>query len=75
MSRRIAAFAAALALSVAAQAQTSRGTVSGIVSDPTGAIIPGATIVLTHTQTGVRRSTRSNEAGIYQFDAVDLGMY
>ena len=40
-----------------------------------GAVVAGASVVLTHTETGVRRSGSSNEAGIYRFDAVDLGVY
>src|SRR5260370_15686306 len=66
---------AALVLAVAAKAQTSGGTVSGTVSDPSAALVVGASIALTHTATGVRRSATSNEAGIYRFDAVDLGDY
>src|SRR5262245_24324931 len=83
MSARVLAFAAALAMVVvpilvptgAVHAQTSRGAVTGTVRDPAEAVIHGATIVLTNTQTGVRRSTPSNEAGVYQFDAVDPGDY
>ncbi len=56
-------------------AQTSRGTVNGIVADTTGALIAGATVTLTNTQTGVSRSTVANEEGLYRFDAVDLGLY
>jgi len=67
--------AAVVALAVAAQAQTSRGTVSGTVTDPSGAVVTGASVVLTHSATAVRRSGTSNEAGIYRFDAVDLGVY
>jgi hypothetical protein len=56
-------------------AQTSRGTVSGTVTDSSGAVIGSAQIELIHTQNGFRRSTVSNQAGIYRFDAVDLGLY
>ena len=56
-------------------ALTSRGTVSGTVTDSSGAIIGSARIALIHTQNGVRRSAVSNEIGIYRFDAVDLGLY
>src|SRR5687768_14175515 len=56
-------------------AQTSRGTVSGLVTDPSSAVIPAASIELKNQQTGVARSTESNEAGLYRFDAVDLGIY
>ncbi|MGH9843678.1 MAG: TonB-dependent receptor domain-containing protein, partial [Blastocatellia bacterium] len=63
------------ALSLAAFAQTSRGTVSGTVTDPTGAVIPGASITLTNIATTISRSTVANGEGIYRFDAVDLGDY
>lgn len=53
--------------------QTSRGTVTGIVSDPSGSAVPGATVELKGTQTGVSRSTITNQTGVYRFDAVDLG--
>ena len=56
-------------------AQTSRGTVSGIVADATGAVIAGATVTLTNIETGVSRSTVANGEGLYRFDAVDLGTY
>src|SRR5260370_1122545 len=75
MQKRIWPLAAALVLAVAAQAQTSRGTVSGTVTDPSGAVVARASVALMSTETGVRRSGTSNEAGIYRFDAVDLGTY
>jgi len=49
--------------------------VSGTVSDPSSAVVSGAGVALTNTATGVRRTTTTNEAGIYRFDAVDLGTY
>lgn len=69
-------FAAALVvLAGAAHAQTSRGTVTGTILDPTGAVVGGAHVTLTGTETGIHLSTESNEAGVYRFDAVDLGVY
>lgn len=56
-------------------AQTSRGTVVGTVMDSSGAVVPLAGVTLTHTATRVVRSATTNEAGIYRFDAVDLGVY
>ncbi|MGH9827128.1 MAG: carboxypeptidase regulatory-like domain-containing protein, partial [Blastocatellia bacterium] len=58
-----------------AVAQTSRGTVTGSVTDSSGAIINSATIQLINKGTGETRSTVTNESGIYRFDAVDLGRY
>ncbi|MFN7936613.1 MAG: carboxypeptidase regulatory-like domain-containing protein [Bryobacteraceae bacterium] len=56
-------------------AQTSRGTVNGIVSDPSGAAIAAVEVELRSLTTGVVRTTKSNEVGNYRFDAVDLGTY
>jgi hypothetical protein len=64
---------ALLSLVSSAFAQTSRGTVSGVVTDATGAAVVGATVDLVHRQTNVSRSTETNAAGLYRFDAVDLG--
>jgi outer membrane receptor protein involved in Fe transport len=60
---------------LAAHAQTSRGTVSGTVTDTNNAVVAGATITLTNTQTTVTRTTTTNNEGFYRFDAVDLGNY
>jgi hypothetical protein len=62
-----------LALAAAAHGQTSRGTVTGTIVDASEAVIGGAGVTLVGTETGVRRSTLSNQAGIYRFDAVDPG--
>lgn len=56
-------------------AQTSRGTVSGIITDPTGAVVPNAKVTLTQKETNVTREAVTNSAGIYRFDAVNLGTY
>jgi len=56
-------------------AQTSRGTISGIVMDAQRAVIPNATVQLNALSTNVIRSTASNDSGLYRFDAVDPGFY
>ena len=75
MRMRVWKLALVFALAAAAYGQTSRGTVTGTIIDASGAVVAGARVVLTGADTGVRRSTLSNEAGIYRFDAVDLGVY
>src|SRR5438128_12695076 len=62
-------------LAAVGSAQTSRGTVTGLVSDSQKAAVPAATIDLTNTATNVVRSTQSNESGLYRFDAVDPDTY
>jgi len=49
--------------------------VTGTVLDASDAVVAGAQLILTGEETGIRRSTESNAAGVYRFDAVDLGMY
>ncbi|HYE14057.1 MAG TPA: carboxypeptidase regulatory-like domain-containing protein [Pyrinomonadaceae bacterium] len=76
MRFRLLFAAIALALAAApALAQTSRGTVSGVVTDPNGAVVAGATVTLTNLSTEVSRTTTSNDEGFYRFDAVDPGNY
>jgi hypothetical protein len=71
----VRAMVAAVLLVAGAYAQTSRGTVTGLVMDPSSAVVANATVELKNTGTGVARSTQPSEAGIYRFDAVDPGNY
>ncbi|HLJ13310.1 MAG TPA: carboxypeptidase regulatory-like domain-containing protein [Bryobacteraceae bacterium] len=58
-----------------ANAQVSTASVNGIVRDSSGGVIPGATLVLRNTDTGVGRNTVSNSAGVYVFLNVLPGTY
>src|ERR1700675_2905422 len=58
-----------------ASAQIDTGSVVGIVSDPSGAAIPGATVTLSNEASGVSRSVTTNGDGEYQFAAVIPGTY
>lgn len=49
--------------------------ISGTVSDPSGAVLPGADITATQTETGVMRATVSNERGAYSLPNLPLGPY
>jgi outer membrane receptor protein involved in Fe transport len=73
--RALMLMVAMLGLSLAVSAQSSRGTVSGTVTDPTGAVISGATVTLTNIATTVERTTVTNDEGFYRFDAIDPGNY
>ena len=55
--------------------QTSRGTVSGTITDQAGAVLSGANVTLTNAETNVTRTSTTNDEGFYRFDAVDLGTY
>ncbi|MDX1981827.1 MAG: carboxypeptidase regulatory-like domain-containing protein [Bryobacteraceae bacterium] len=67
-------FLVALA-AVSLNAQTSRGTVSGLITDEQKAAIPAAEVELTSVATNSVRMSQTNESGLYRFDAVDPGEY
>jgi len=52
---------------IEAQIATTTATLSGTVTDPTGAIIPNALVTLASTETGTTRSFTSDSAGRYVF--------
>jgi len=54
---------------------TSTGTVAGSVTDPSSAVVTGATVMLTDTSTKSSRSVTTNEAGRYIFVDVTPGAY
>ena len=58
-----------------AMAQTSKGFVTGVVEDQTGASIPTAAVKITHLTTGVSRDTVADGTGNFRIDAVDPGAY
>ena len=64
-----------IAFSAIAFGQTSRGTVTGTVTDPNGAVIAGAEVTLTSGATKLSRTTTTNSEGFYRFEAVDPGPY
>src|SRR5439155_11305295 len=55
--------------------QTERGTITGTVSDPTGAVIPGANVVAVNTETAARYETISTETGNYTLAQLPSGVY
>jgi len=51
------------------------GKITGIVKDPSGAVIPGATVELNNTTTGAKRTTTTDNQGSYSFPALAVGQY
>ncbi|HVC90739.1 MAG TPA: TonB-dependent receptor [Acidobacteriaceae bacterium] len=56
-------------------AQLDRGTISGIVTDPSGAVVSGAKVTATNTAMGTQSSTVTNDSGIYSIPALSAGSY
>lgn len=67
-------FALAIAPSLVAQSLVS-GDLAGTVTDPSGAVVPNATVTLKSDTTGANRTTTTNAAGGYRFALVPPGSY
>ncbi len=62
-------------ISGSAQAQSIYGTLTGVISDPSGAVVAGATLQLRDQQSGSQRDTVANHDGYYTFVSVPPGAY
>ncbi|MBO0727111.1 MAG: TonB-dependent receptor, partial [Blastocatellia bacterium] len=58
-----------------AQSLGSAGTVNGVVSDPDGAVIAGATVVIQNSVTGYKRTTTTDASGAFRFSDVPQNNY
>lgn len=63
------------AVPVALWAQANTGAISGIVTDPNGAVIPEVTVVATQVNTGLKFTTKTTGAGLYAFPSLPTGPY
>lgn len=55
--------------------QTASTQILGLITDSSGAVVPGANVTASRVETGDRRTTTSNETGNYIFPLVDSGTY
>ncbi len=56
-------------------AQAGRGTISGLITDAAGALVPGAQVVLLNSATGGEQHTVTSSAGLYTFISLSPGLY
>jgi hypothetical protein len=56
-------------------AQTDRGTITGTVTDENGGVIPGASVVAVHAETGAKYESVSTSTGNYSLPQVPVGTY
>src|SRR5438034_3412241 len=56
-------------------AQGSTGTISGVVRDISGAVIPGVIVTAKHTESGLTRTALTNETGAYSVQLLPVGAY
>src|SRR3989475_3656895 len=76
--RFVTAIVVLIALStclVFAQTSSATATILGVVKDTSGALIPGVSITVKHTETGLTRAAISSETGDYNVALLPIGAY
>ena len=56
-------------------AQVDQGSITGVVQDPTGAVVPNAKVTLLNTDQGLTLETTADGSGVYTFSPVRIGHY
>src|ERR1035438_1810281 len=64
-----------LLAAICVPAQTFRGTVLGTVTDPSGAVVSGATVKVHNVDTGLERTTQTSADGTYSAPELPFGKY
>jgi hypothetical protein len=64
-----------LCLPLLASAQAGRGSISGVITDPAGAVVSGAKVAALNPATGVTLHTVTSAAGLYAFISLNPGVY
>ena len=73
--RRLALLIGLLGVAFAMAFAQTGGQITGEARDPTGAIVPNASVTVTNSATGVARTTTTNASGIYSFPDLTPGTY
>jgi hypothetical protein len=74
-SLRAAFFVLASMLTLPAQNVVLTGALGGRVTDPSGAVVPRASVVVRNLATGVQQFAETNHAGLYRFPVLTPGSY
>jgi hypothetical protein len=61
--------------SIGIAAAQENGTITGVVTDPSGAAVPNATVTVTHVSTGTVRTTQSGASGLFTIPGLQIGIY
>ena len=71
----LAAFTMALPLPLLAQSQAAGGSIEGTVTDESGAVLPGATVTVKNSATGLTRETPTDASGLFRAPLLPVGSY
>ena len=74
-ARAVVMLAIMLALPAIGFGQMTRGSIAGTVRDVSGAIVPGATVTVTHVATNAAQTVTTDAEGFYRVPALEPGRY
>src|ERR1700693_2112828 len=75
MNRLVAVLAVALSAALPVAAQVLYGSVTGIVQDSAGSVVPGAAVKVRNADTSQEFAAQTNDAGGYTFSTLVSGSY
>src|SRR5581483_6358727 len=64
-----------LCAAISADAQIRSGTITGLVTDTAGAVVPNADVLVTDQETGIKNTTKTTEAGLFTIPYLPAGTY
>ena len=73
--RAVSLLTIAFILSVAAIAQSNTGSITGVITDSTGAVVPNATVTVTNQGTNEKRTVQADDEGRYEVPSLSTGVY
>src|SRR6185312_16059616 len=73
--KRISVFALCLFVSCACVAQINTASLTGLVTDSSGAVVPDASVIVTNTDTNVSQTANTSNVGYYVFPVLSVGHY
>ena len=74
-TRIVALLSVIFLVSLSAQGQRFLGTITGTVTDASGALVPDTEVKVTDVGTGLARTVRSDTQGVFTFPQLPLGTY
>ena len=75
MRRAVLCLVVALLVPAVVAAQAVTGTILGVITDSTGAVMPGTTVTLTNTGTGLVRAVTTDANGEFTAPSLPTGKY
>ncbi|HEV8592917.1 MAG TPA: TonB-dependent receptor [Pyrinomonadaceae bacterium] len=75
ITRAVSLLLIAFIISITVIAQSNTGSITGVVADPNGAVVPNATVNVTNQGTNEKRTVQTDSEGRYEVPSLPTGVY